>query len=98
MNVVSIASASSVPTNRSVTVANTTTAVLAAPAKPVNRTILIKNTGAQTVYLAFGESATTAKFPLSAGETLRTTYTAGAINGIVSAGTCTVAVLVEQQA
>lgn len=98
MNVVSIASASTVPTNASVTVNATTTAVLAAPSKSVNRTVLIKNTGAQTVFLAFGESASTAKFPLSAGETLRVTYSAGAINGIVSSGTGTVAVLVEQRA
>lgn len=95
-NVVVSASASRVPTNASVTVASTTTEVLAAPTKSISRIVLLKNTGAQTVFLAFGESATTSKFPLGTGETLRTTYAAGAINGIVSSGTCTVAVLVEQ--
>lgn len=81
-----------VPTNAAVTVNATTTVLLAANA---NRTsALIKNTGAQTVFIAFGEAATTAKWPLGAGAAQKITNPL-AVNGIVAAGTGSVAVLEE---
>lgn len=84
-----------VPTNAAVTVNATTTAVLAANDDRV--AAIIKNTGSQTVYLAFGENATTAKFPLGVGESLRVTNTL-AVNGIVASSTGTVFVLEEGRA
>jgi hypothetical protein len=78
--------------NASVTVNATTTMI--APRNTQRASLLIFNTGAQTVFLAFGEAATTAKFPLAAGRDI--TITNGlAVNGIVASGTGTVAVLEE---
>jgi len=81
-----------VPKNAAVTVAATSTPILIANADRTSA--LIKNTGAQTVYLAFGEAATTAKFPLAAGATLKITNTL-AVNGIVASSTGTVFVIEE---
>lgn len=90
-----IGTAATVPTNGSVTVNAATTVLLAANA--VRTGALIKNTGTQTVFLAFGEAATTAKFPLGVGETLAIENPL-AVNGIVAAGTGSVGVLEEARA
>ena len=80
--------------NAAVSVTNATTELLAAGSGAGSRSTVIKNTGSVTVYLAFGEAATTAKYPLTVGEVLETNFT-GAVNGIVSSGTGTVHVLSE---
>lgn len=81
------------PVNAAVSVANTTTALLAA-ATEAERTTIIQNTGDRTVYVAFGENATTSKFPLQVGQTLKSSSLA-AINGITASGTGAVFVLAE---
>lgn len=83
------------PKNASVSVANTSTALLAAAASTeTERTTIITNTGDRTVYVAFGEAATTGKFPLQVGQVLKSSSLA-AINGITASGTGTVFVLAE---
>lgn len=87
--------ATSTPANAAVSVAATSTAVIAAAAATVaKRTTLIENTGDRTVYLAFGEASTTAKYPLPVGRVLKTESLL-AINAITASGTGTVFVLAE---
>jgi hypothetical protein len=81
------------PKNASVSVSNSTTALIAAATESERKT-LITNTGDRVVYVAFGESATTSKYPLQVGQTL-TTSSLAAINGITASGTGTVFVLAE---
>ncbi len=85
--------ATTTPKNVAVSVANTTTELIAA-ATESERTTLIKNTGDRTFYVAFGENAATTKFPVAVGETLKTDSTA-AINAITASGTGTAFVLAE---
>lgn len=85
--------ARSTPKNVAVSVANTSTELIAA-ATTGARTTLMRNTGDRTVYVAFGEAATTAKFPLGVGETLRSESLL-AINAITASGTGTAFVLAE---
>lgn len=89
------AGSSSTPTNAAVSVAATSTALIAAADDDVlSRTTLIRNTGDRTVYVAFGEAATTGKFPLGVGETLKSESLL-AINAITASGTGTAFVLSE---
>lgn len=85
---------SATPVNASVSVANTSTELIAAASGIAGRQTLIRNTGDRTVYVAFGENAATSKFPLNVGETLKTDSLL-AINGITASGTGTVFVLAE---
>jgi len=81
------------PKNASVSVAATSTALITAATESERKT-LITNTGDRTVFIAFGEAATTAKQPVQVGQTL-TTSSLAAINGITASGTGTVFVLAE---
>lgn len=74
--------------NAAVSVGDTTTALIAAAsAITESRAVMIHNQDiAKTIYLAVGEDATTAKFPLGPGQRV-TLKTRLAINGIVSSGT-----------
>jgi len=83
----SLASATSVPTDGAVTVNATSTPIL--PANTGRLSALIKNTGSQTVYLNQGQAATTSGFPLNPGDALRISHQL-AVNGIVASGTGTV--------
>ena len=83
------------PSNVAVSVANTTTALLTAAGATIRkRSTIIRNTGDRTVYLAWGENATTSKFPLGVGESF-VTKSLLAINGITASGTGTVFVTAE---
>jgi len=85
-------SASTVPTDASVTVNATTTVVLAA--NPTRISALIVNTGSVIVYLKQNGAATTSHFPLNPGASLTIRHQL-AVNGIVATGTGTVWVLEE---
>lgn len=86
--------ATSTPKNASVSVAASSTELIAAASDIAKRTTLIKNTGDRTFYVAFGEAATTAKFPVAVGETIKTESLL-AINAITASGTGTAFVLAE---
>jgi hypothetical protein len=88
--------ATSTPKNASVSVTNASTELIAATTASERKTLII-NTGDRTVFLAFGEAATTSKFPLQVGQTL-TKSSLDAINGITASGTGTVFVLAEARA
>lgn len=79
------------------TAPNGTSSELLAASTAAERTAILKNTGDRTVYIAFGEAATTSKFPLVVGDTLKTN-SLGAINGISASGTGAVFVLAEEVA
>lgn len=84
------------PVNATVTVATTTTALIAAATAGVKaRHTLIYNTGTRTVHVAEGENATTLKFPVPVGAVFKSDSLL-AINGIVAAGSDgSVAVIAE---
>lgn len=90
-----LSSASTSEKNASVSVANTTTVLIAATTKQ-NRTTLIKNIGDRTVYVGFGVSALTTMWPINVGDILKVGFT-GAINVITASGTGTVQVLSESR-
>ena len=95
MPVVDAADTWTSPSNAAVSVANTTTALLAAAGATIRkRYTIIRNTGDRTVYIAWGENATTSKFPLGVGESF-VTKSLLAINGITASGTGTVFVTAE---
>lgn len=85
--------ATTTPKNASVSVAATSTELIGA-ATETSRSTLIRNTGDRTIYIAFGEEATTAEFPLAVGETLKTD-SMQAVNAITATGTGTAFVLAE---
>lgn len=87
---------SSTPTNALVSVSSSlSTALIAAAASTVTtRTTLLRNMGSVTVYVAFTEAATSAKFPILQGETLRSKSLL-AINGLAASSTGSIAVLSE---
>ena len=73
------------------------TALVAVAAAGIRtRQTLIRNIGTVTVFIAEGEAATTAKWPLNVGETIKL-GTLLAVNGITAAVTGSVAVLVESR-
>lgn len=81
------------PVNVAVSVANTTTELIAAAGATIRkRRTLLKNTGDRAVYLGFGASAATTMFLLGVGESLPVDDLR-AINGITASGTGTVFVL-----
>lgn len=84
------------PDNSIISVANTSTAIMAAAGEFVRvRKAILYNTGAQTVSIREGAAPTAGThFPLVAGASLNV-ETLLAVNGIVASGTCNVAVLSE---
>lgn len=83
------------PVNTTKAPTTTSAELLAAAADDLTaRTTLLRNIGTVTVYVAFGETATSSKFPIQSGETLRTRSLL-AINGVTASGTGSLAVLSE---
>lgn len=84
------------PDNSIVSVASTSTALVAAAGAGVRqRETILYNTGAQTVSIREGAAPTAGThFPLVAGAVLKL-ETLLAVNGIVASGTCNVAVISE---
>jgi hypothetical protein len=81
--------------NGKTTVANTSTAIIAANTD--RKRVLLVNQGTNPVFLGFGVAATVNMFPLRAGDPPFETAFAGAINGIVATGTEPVAVYEESR-